>query len=157
MIPYFLALDVGVKICQAQRCSSIRGCHAIFLVKNTLFKGEVVWQPLKEQQICSCNIFEPPTWPSNEVLFVFLPSLVLKPQLIIFKECQISWNLPYKGSHFWLVSCLNFCSLRTHDGKITNNMSFEGPSRWLQNTTRSDLLLFQGLSRNLSFKKCIFY
>ena len=41
MIPHFLALDVGFKISQAQLCSSIRGCHATFLVKNTLFKEEV--------------------------------------------------------------------------------------------------------------------
>ena len=41
MIPHFLALDVGVKMCQAQLGSSIRDCHATFLVKNTLFKGEV--------------------------------------------------------------------------------------------------------------------
>ena len=41
MIPHFLALDVGIKICQAQLFSSIRGCHATVLVKNTLFKGEV--------------------------------------------------------------------------------------------------------------------
>ena len=61
MIPHFLALDVGVKICQAQLCSSIRGCHATFLVKNTLFKGEVAWQPLKELQSCSSSILVPPT------------------------------------------------------------------------------------------------
>ena len=48
MIPLFLALDVGVKISQAQLCTSIRDCHTIFLVKNTLFKGEVASQPLKE-------------------------------------------------------------------------------------------------------------
>ena len=41
MIPHFLALDVGVKICQEQLCSSIRDDHATFLVKNTLFKEEV--------------------------------------------------------------------------------------------------------------------
>ena len=41
MIPHFLALDVGVKISQAQLCTSIRGCFATFLVKNTLFEGEV--------------------------------------------------------------------------------------------------------------------
>ena len=27
MISHILALDVGSKICQAQLCSSIRGCH----------------------------------------------------------------------------------------------------------------------------------
>ena len=61
MIPQFLVLDVDIKICQAQVCSSIRGCHATFLVKNTLFKGEVAWQPLKELQICSSSILDPPT------------------------------------------------------------------------------------------------
>ena len=61
MIPYFLALDVRLKISQAEHCSSIRGCHATFLVKNTLFKGEVAWQPLKKMQSCSCSILEPPT------------------------------------------------------------------------------------------------
>ena len=58
MIPHFLALDVGVKISQAQLCTSIRDCHATFLVKNTLFKGEVVWQPLREQQSSSPSMFE---------------------------------------------------------------------------------------------------
>ena len=61
MIPHLLALDVGVKICQAQLCSFIRGCHATFLVKNTLFKEEVAWQPLKELQSCSSSILEAPT------------------------------------------------------------------------------------------------
>ena len=59
-IPNFLALDVGVKIYQAQLCSSIKGCHATYLIKNTLFKGEVVWQPLKELQICSSSILDQP-------------------------------------------------------------------------------------------------
>ena len=61
MIPHFLALDVGFKNCQVQLCSSIRGCHATFLVKNTLFKGEVVCQPLRELQICFSSILEPHT------------------------------------------------------------------------------------------------
>ena len=38
MISHFLALDIGVKICQDELCSSIRGYQATFLVKNTLFK-----------------------------------------------------------------------------------------------------------------------
>ena len=41
MIPHLNALDVGVKICQEQLCSSIRDNHATFLVKITLFKEEV--------------------------------------------------------------------------------------------------------------------
>ena len=42
MIPNLKALDVGVKICQEQLCSFVRDDHATFLVKNTLFKEEVV-------------------------------------------------------------------------------------------------------------------
>ena len=41
MIPHFLAHDVGLKISQAQLCSSIKDEHATFHVKNTLFKEEV--------------------------------------------------------------------------------------------------------------------
>ena len=48
MIPHFKPLDVGSKISQEQSCSSIRDAHATFLVKSTLFKGEVAWQPLIE-------------------------------------------------------------------------------------------------------------
>ena len=59
MIPYFVALDVGSKICQVQQYSSIRGCHTTFLLKSTLFKGEVAWQPLTERQGCSLCILEP--------------------------------------------------------------------------------------------------
>ena len=40
-LPHSLALDVGLKISQAQLCSSIRDDHTTFLVKNTLFKEEV--------------------------------------------------------------------------------------------------------------------
>ena len=61
MIPHFFALDVGLKIAQAQLCSSIRGCHPTFLVKNTLFKGEVGWQPLKELESCSPSILVEPS------------------------------------------------------------------------------------------------
>ena len=46
---------------------------------------------------------------------------------------------------------------KIYDSRKTNNTSFECPSRWVQNTRRTDLQLFQGLSRNLSLKKCIFY
>ena len=41
MIPNVLALDDGVKICQDQLCTSIRGCHATFQVKSVLFGKEV--------------------------------------------------------------------------------------------------------------------
>ena len=43
----FLAFDIGVKISQVQVCTFIGSCHDTFLVENTLFKGEVAWQPLK--------------------------------------------------------------------------------------------------------------
>ena len=59
MIPHFLALDVGAKICQEQLCSSIREDHATFLVKDTLFKEEVAWQLLKELESCSPYILKP--------------------------------------------------------------------------------------------------
>ena len=42
MIPHFKGLDVGSKISQELPCSSVRDNHATFLVKNTLFKEEVV-------------------------------------------------------------------------------------------------------------------
>ena len=58
MIPHFKGIDVGVKICQEQLCSFIRVDHATFLVKNTLFKEEVAWQPLKELESCSPSILE---------------------------------------------------------------------------------------------------
>ena len=61
MILYLKALDVGIKICQEQPCISIRDDHATFLVKNTLFKEEVAWQPLKELESCSSSILNPPT------------------------------------------------------------------------------------------------
>ena len=40
-IPHISALDVWLKMSQAQLYSSIRDNHATFLVKNTLFKEEV--------------------------------------------------------------------------------------------------------------------
>ena len=39
---FHTVLDVGLKICQEQLCSSIGDDHATFLVKNALFKEEVV-------------------------------------------------------------------------------------------------------------------
>ena len=59
MIPHFVALVVGSKICQVQLFSSIRGCHATFLLKDPLFKGEVTWQSHIEQKSCSPNTSEP--------------------------------------------------------------------------------------------------
>ena len=61
MIPHYRSLDVGFKISQEQLCSFIRDCHANFLLKNTIFKGEVAWQPLKELRSCSSSILIPPT------------------------------------------------------------------------------------------------
>ena len=61
MIPHFKGLDVGFKISQEQPCSFIRDDHATFLVKNTLFKEEVAWQPLRKLQSCSPSILEPST------------------------------------------------------------------------------------------------
>ena len=46
---------------------------------------------------------------------------------------------------------------KSYDSRKTNNTSFECHSRWHQSTRRTALQLIQGLSRNLSFKKCIFY
>ena len=59
MISHFVALDVGYIICQVQLCNCIRGCHATFLLKNTLFKQEVAWQPLRERQGCSPSMLGP--------------------------------------------------------------------------------------------------
>ena len=61
MISHFVALDVGYIICQVQLCNCIRGCHATFLLKNTLFKEEVAWQPLIEQESCPSSILDPST------------------------------------------------------------------------------------------------
>ena len=81
MIPPFLTLDVGLKISQAHFCYSIRDCQATFLVKNTLFKGEVEWQPLKELQICSSSILDPPTR-------AFKWSIVCLSTIITFEEIR---------------------------------------------------------------------
>ena len=59
---HFVALDVGYIICQEQLCNCIRGCHATFLLKNTLFKQEVAWQPLRERQGCAPIMLEPHIW-----------------------------------------------------------------------------------------------
>ena len=47
-----------LKISQEQLCSFIRDHHATFLVKNTLFKEEVLWQPLRKLQSCSPSILD---------------------------------------------------------------------------------------------------
>ena len=122
--PIFLALDVGVIISQAQPCTSIRGCHATFLVKNTLFKGEVAWQPLKELQCCSPSILIPPTkvqiflWITRKSNFFSNPARehVFKLLLIHLNthsvECSCFWPLlrqtemnPAKGmQRIWFKS-----------------------------------------------------
>ena len=104
MIPHFIALDVGFKISQAQVCTSFRGCHATFLVKKTLFKGEVAWQPLKELQSCSSSILEPPTrafkW---DIVYLFTiitfgeKSGYAKKCWFYIVELDISWH-----NHFFL-------------------------------------------------------
>ena len=81
LIPHFLALDVGLKISQAQLCSSIRDCHATLLVKNTLFKEEVAWQPLKELQICYSSILDPPTR-------TFILGIVCLSTIVTFEEIR---------------------------------------------------------------------
>ena len=58
MIPYLKALDVSFKMSQEPLFSSARDDHATFLVKNALFKEEVVWQPLKELESCSPSILK---------------------------------------------------------------------------------------------------
>ena len=172
MIPHFKPLDVSTKISQEQPCSSIRDNHTTFLVKNTLFKEEVAWQPLRKLQNCSPSILETNLATveterakktneanhvanyllghSNEVLFVFLSLLVFE-KLRVMSE---SADFHYIKSILFDIT-LDFST--TYDGKKTNNTSFECPSQWFQNTKRTALQLFQGLSHNLSFKKCIFY
>ena len=105
MIPHFLALDVRVIIFQAQLCTSIRGCHATFLVKNTLFKGEVEWQPLKEMQICSSSILDPPTR-AFKWCIVCLSTHTIYKSFIIWRKCggitdngiKLQWLISTKGN-----------------------------------------------------------
>ena len=149
MIPLFLALDVGSKICQAQLCSSIRGCHATFFLKNTLFKEEVAWQPLREQQSCSPSMLDPWIRAFKCGIVYFLPSFLVKILVVISKNV-----------HFYLIKS-TFLDITTYiftrtNGRKTNNTSFECPNMWPQHTRRTALPLSQGLPCNLLFKKCIF-
>ena len=59
MIPHFLALDVGVKICQAQLCSSIRGCHTTSPLKSVFFTRKVAWQHLIKLHSWAWDILTP--------------------------------------------------------------------------------------------------
>ena len=45
----------------------------------------------------------------------------------------------------------------TNDGRKTNNTSYECPTWWYQNTRRTAFQLYQGLSCNLFFRKCVFH
>ena len=66
-----------------------------------------------------------------------------------------------KNVHFHYIKLTFFDitpnSSTTSDGRKTNNTSYECPTWWFQNTRRTAFQLFQGLSSNLFFKKCIFY
>ena len=96
MVPHFLAFDVSFKICKAQLCSSIRGCHATFLVKNTLFKGEVAWKSCKSVLLVFWN---PPTrackWdivcPSTIITFEEIRGYVKKCLFLLYK-INIFWH-----------------------------------------------------------------
>ena len=73
--------------------------HATFLVKNTLFNGEIVWQPLKELQSCSSSILVPPTrafkWSivclSAIITFEDTSSFVKKCPFLLYK-INVSWH-----------------------------------------------------------------
>ena len=150
MIPHFLALDVGVKISQAQLCTSIRDCHATFLVKNTLFKGEVAWQPLKELQISSSSILEPPTRAFKWDIVCLSPIITFKVISDVVKKC---WFYIVKVDFLDIITYF----FKSYNSRKTNNTSIECSSGWVQNTRRTDLQFFQGLSSNLFVKKCVFY
>ena len=104
LIPHFLALDVGLKKSQAQLCSPIMGCHATFLVKNTLFKGEVAWQPLKELQSCSSSILIPPTRAFKGGIVCLSTIVTFEDTSSYVKKCPF---LLYEMNIFW-HSCLYF-------------------------------------------------
>ena len=87
---------------------------------------------------------------SYEVLFVFLPSLVVEKYRVMSKNV----NFHYIKSTFFDIT-LNFST--TNDGKKTNNTSFECLSKRVKKTRRTVLQLSQGLSCYLFFKKCSFY
>ena len=150
MIPHFLVLDVGVKICQAHLCSSIKGCHATFLVKNTLFKGEVAWQSLKKLDSFSSSILDPSTRAFKWGIVCLSTIITLEKISNYVKKCLLLIKSTFFDTMTYYFQC--------YHSRKTNNTSFECPSRWVQNTRRTDLQLFQGLSGNLSFKKCgVFY
>ena len=98
MIPHFLPLDVGVKLCQTQLCSFISGCHATFLVKNTLFKGEVALQPLKDMQISSSSISDQPTRAFKWGIVCLSTIITLEEISNYVKICLL---LLYKINIFW--------------------------------------------------------
>ena len=150
MIPHFVALDASLQISQAQLCSYIRDCHTTFLLKNTLFKEEVVWQPLIEQESCSFSILEPLTRAFKWSIVGLSTNYQLLKKLVVMS----------KNVHFYYIKSTFFDIItyifRSYDCRQTNNNSFECPSKCLQNTRRTTFLLYQGLSNNLFFKQCIF-
>ena len=93
----------GPKILEEHICSSFWNCHATFLVKKTLFKGEVAWQPLKVLQICSSSILDPPTrafkWGivclSTIITFKNLSSNVKKCPFLLYKIYIFWYNYSY--------------------------------------------------------------
>ena len=121
MIPHFLAFDVGVKICQAQLFSFIRSCHTTFLVKNTLFKGEVAWQPLKELQICPSSILDPPARAFKWGIVCLSSIITLEEISNYVKKCLL---LLYEINIFWHNHLLD----QNYDSRKTNNTSFECPT-----------------------------
>ena len=83
-------------------------------------------------------------------MFVFVPSFLVQILVVISKNV-----------HFYLIKS-TFLDITTNiftriDGRKTNNTSFECPNVWPQHSRGTALPLFQGLPRNLLFKKCIFY
>ena len=130
MIPQYKAQAVASKISQVQLCSSIRDYHATFLVKNTLFKEEVAWQPLRKLQSCSPSILIPPSK-------AFIWGIVCLSTIIGCGEIRVmskSVNFHYIKSTLFDIT-LDFSTM--DDGRKTNSTSFKCPTRWLQNTRRT--------------------
>ena len=87
---------------------------------------------------------------SYEVLFVFLQSLVVEKLRIMSK------NIHFRYIRLTFLDIITY-HFQSYDSTKTNNTSYECPSEWFQNSGRTAFQLFQGLSRNLFFRKCIFY
>ena len=116
MITHFSALDVWLKISQAQLCSFIRDCHATFLVKTTFFKEEVGWQPLKELQICSSSILDPPTRAFKWVT-------VCLSTIVNFEEIsEMSRNVYYYHIRSIFLDIITY-DFKRYDDRKTNKIS----------------------------------